>query len=468
MQKFFVVFVVFVVFVLFVGSVSAERVEGVLAFEFGDGKPPSKEYYQKYYLQTPDANYPLSLSNAFENRMPIRKWSGKNVAVTFKSKQLSVKDSNGIVAIELLEGRSVNGGVLGSQPWVSILCKFSDVNDEPEDLSYFQDMYANLPSGLDHYWREVSYDNIDVVGSLAVDWVDLPKTQTEYIANPGGGDDADLNLLFDDCTAAANPFVNYATGAGGTSFVGINMMFNELLDCCAWGGARNATLNGLNKTWRTTWNPPWSFANEGVIAHEMGHGFGLPHANNSDGDGDPYDSPWDVMSAATTNGVLDSVFGRLGKHINMYYKHYLGWVDDSDGYIVNPMTDDVFLVVYSSRATTGGAGRFARIPLSDGSQYMVEVRKESGNYESNLPGTAVIIHHVVQGRSEPPWIVDQDVPPASFSNNEGVMWKTGETFFDPIDGYEVEVLGLFDRGFNVRITGPDVLDDLIFANGFEQ
>jgi hypothetical protein len=44
-------------------------------------------------------------------------------------------------------------GIYGPQPWVSILCKFSDYSDEPNDLQYFQERYSVDYPGLDHYWR---------------------------------------------------------------------------------------------------------------------------------------------------------------------------------------------------------------------------------------------------------------------------------------------------------------------------
>jgi len=454
----------FVALLLSFFAAHSKTMEGLLSLDFGDGKPPNAAYHIDYLLITEQQTIPLLVSEAFKKSMPIMAWNGSKVRVQFKENQVDSNGLNPVQAIELLAGEATRGGgVTGPQPWVSILCKFSDVADEPEDLAYFQGMYANLPAGVDHYWREVSYDTINVVGSLAIDWVDLPKTHTEYAPDPGNGSDADLSLLFNVCTTAADPFVNFATGASGSSFVGINMMFNELLDCCAWGGGRFATLDGLQKVWRTTWNPPWSFANEGVIAHEMGHGFGLPHANNSDGDSSPYDSPWDVMSSATGDSVNDPVYGRLGKHINMEFKHNLGWVDDSDGYVANTQSDELVFVRFTTVQNTD-VDKFIRIPLSDGTHYVVEARKTTGNYESNLPGTAVIIHHVNRCRSEPPWVVDADNPPADFADTEGVMWKTGETFVDFVDDYQVQVLGEFNNGFNVRVKYGN---ELIKRNSFE-
>lgn len=428
--------------------------EGVLMVEYGETFLTGDRPHVRYYLSHEQGNERLLFSQEFLAKNPLHQWSGKRVRVTFKG--AAEEAGQPAQAVELLEGQ-LRGGVNGAQPWISLLCKFNDVAAEPENVAFFQDMYANLPAGLDHYWREVSYNNINVVGSVAVDWVDLPGTHNSYVPTPGSGTDADLGSLFTDCTAAADPFIDYTAG-----FVGINMMFNELLDCCAWGGGRSATLDGQFQSWRVTWNPPWAFGNEGVIAHEMGHGFGLPHANNSDGDSNPYDSPWDVMSSATDRAVDDPVYGRLGKHINMQFKYRLGWVTDADGFIADAQTDQLLEIDHTALVSTANP-RFVRLPLLDGSHYMVEVRKQVGNYESNLAGEAVIIHHVVSGRSEPPWVVDQDVPPADYSDNEGVMWKVGETFVDSIDGYTVEVLAETTHGFQLRIKG----NDLIFADGFD-
>ncbi|HEX2121217.1 MAG TPA: hypothetical protein VHL59_06195, partial [Thermoanaerobaculia bacterium] len=57
------------------------------------------------------------------------------------------------------------GEVAGPQPWISILCKFSDVAAEPRAPSYFTQMYASSHPGLDHYWREQSAGAIDLAGS---------------------------------------------------------------------------------------------------------------------------------------------------------------------------------------------------------------------------------------------------------------------------------------------------------------
>jgi len=358
--------------------------------------------------------------------------------------------------------------VLGSKPWVTLACKFSDISAEPESLSYFQDMYDNAPGRLDHYWREVSYDAIDIVGSTAVDWKNLPNPQTSYVPTPGSGTSANLTELFDDCTAAADPFVDFSLGGTG-GFEGINLMFNDKLDCCAWGGSRWATLDGVGKSWRTTWDPPWAFQQEAVIAHEMGHGFGLPHANNSDGDTNPYDSPWDVMSSATGYAVDDPVYGNLGKHVTSYHKDRLGWMDGAEMFVV-PGQGFFRVTLDPLGSATTATYRMARIPIggSNSHYYTVEVREAVGHYEADIPGTGggdriVIIHEVDTGRREPAWVVDEDDPPADYADTEGVMWRVGELFVDAAAEIVVEVEAQTATGFQVGI----LVGTSLFSDGFE-
>jgi len=113
-----------------------DRIEGVLVFEYGDSFDGT-QHHQQLYLQTVDEKIFLNSSQAFKERMPIHQWTGKQVSVLFKAEKLSVGGSKFIQSIELLEGEAQKGGaILGSQKWVSLLCKFSDKSAEPTLLSF--------------------------------------------------------------------------------------------------------------------------------------------------------------------------------------------------------------------------------------------------------------------------------------------------------------------------------------------
>ena len=96
-----------------------------------------------------------------------------------------------------------------------------------------------------------------------------------------------------DCTGVADPVINFP------SYVGINMMFNPDL-AGAWGPAAAMTLDGVTGA-GTPRGSRRGKTNITVIAHEMGHGFGLPHSSGNYGE--TYDNTWDVMSDTWKNCV---------------------------------------------------------------------------------------------------------------------------------------------------------------------
>jgi hypothetical protein len=87
--------------------------------------------------------------------------------------------------------------------------------------------------------------------------------------------------------------------------------------------------------------------------------------------------------------------------------------------------------------------------------YTIEVRKRTGNYENRLAGDAVIIHSVDTSRREPAWSIDADTPPANRANNEGSMFKVGESWTSPDLMFRVSVQSATADGFVLRVRpGP--------------
>lgn len=345
-------------------------------------------------------------------------------------------------------------GVAGSTPWITIACRFSDNATEQKPISFFKAQYGDQVGQLGHYWREVSYGQIDLVGSDARGWFALPHPRSRYVTRVGGEDTADLDALFDDCTAVADAQVDFR------DVVGINMMFNDDLDGYAWGGARCSRLDGVQRCWSTTWNPPWSFNNVAPLAHEMGHGYGLPHSDNSDGDSDPYDNPWDVMSSAWYNAVQDATYGARPKHINIYQRDRLGWVAPARRQVVQVGAEPVRVQVdYASLAASSNVQMLVLQGPSTpdpylGTIYTVEARRPVGAYEGALAGDAVIIHAVGSEYRAMAKSQDADVPPADISNNEGSMFKVGETWRSADGRFFVRVEARTATGFTVLVGAP--------------
>jgi hypothetical protein len=451
---------------LLCASAFAAPIEGRLELTWGDPDLVAGQESQFRVTLVDDAGlrYALDPEQARIGAGDVYALAGKRVAVELAApattRGLAVQ---AIVPTDLQrDGNQPN--VAGTTVWATLLCKFSDVATEQKPLSFFNGQYGNNPGQLDHYWREVSYNKINLVGSAAYGWFTLPQPRSFYV--PTGGS-ANLNKLFDDCTAAANASVNFAANGG---LQGVNMMFNGDLDGFAWGGGRCATLDGINKCWSSTWNPPWSFNNSAPLSHEMGHAYGLPHANNSDNDTDPYDNPWDVMSDAWSNAATDTTYGTIAKHISIWSRDKLVFVDaarkrtiDVDGAYPNLLLDRASLI-----GSTNLQMIVVRLPGAPATRYYtIEARKRGGKYESNLAGDAVIIHSVDTTRSEPAWSVDASSPPANTANNEGSMFKVGESWTAPSNDFTVRVDAATTEGFRISITRGAGGNDIIFRAGFQ-
>ncbi len=452
------VFPVLLLAFLACGAANAAIVEGNLELQWGDpARGASGEALFRATLVTDDGvRHSLDPAQARQAAGDLHALAGRRVAVEFG------QPANGfaprvevIVPADNFKSQTpLQSAIGGTTTWVTLMCKFSDIPTEQKPLSFFQSQYGNNPGQLDHYWREVSYNKINLIGSSAHGWYTLPHPRSHYVPVVNGVEDADLNALFNDCTAAANPDVNFAVNGG---VQGINMMFNGNLDGYAWGGSRCATLDGINKCWSSTWNPPWSFNNLAPLAHEMGHGYGLPHANNSDGDSDPYDNPWDVMSDAWNNAANDPTYGAVAKHISTYHRDRLGWIDAARKAVV-PAGSNLLHIQLDRASLLGSTNRqmvVVTLPGQPASRYYtIEARQRGGKYEANLAGNAVIIHHVDTGRSTPAWSMDADVPPANRANNEGSMFKARELWTAPGNAFRVRVISETTNGFTVSVCGP--------------
>lgn len=437
-------------------AANAAVVQGRLELLWGDPVTRGEAQFRVTLVTDDGQRHALDPAQALRAAENLHALAGRRVAMevspaTTGASPYRVEAIVPADALHLPPDQAVLDATLGNTVWVTLMCKFGDIATEQKPLSFFQSQYGTGQGQLDHYWRQVSYDKINLTGSAAYGWVTLPHPRSYYV-----GANANLNLLFDHCTAAADGIVNFAANGG---VQGINMMFNGDLDGYAWGGGRCAVLDGVNKCWSTTWNPPWAFENLAPLAHEMGHGYGLPHANNSDGDGDPYDNPWDVMSDAWNNATSDPTYGTVAKHINTYHRDQMGWVDAARKLTIVANAGTVHGDLALDRASLVGSGNLqmivVRIPGQPASRYYtIEARKRVGYYEGNLAGNAVIIHEVNTGRGTPAWSVDAQVPPANRANNEGSMFKPGELWTAPGGAFRVRVESETAQGFLVSVCAP--------------
>jgi thermitase len=453
--------------------VTAQEVEGYLNVAYGDPEPGSGEP-AKFMVYLTDGINQLAILNiapllALQYDFNYVRITGEFDIIDIGDIDIidfTLQDSatlprfrvDTIERIEAPSPQNVESQALlsGSKPFVMVLCRFNGDPSEPQTPAWYGNLFSSTYPGLDHYWRQISYDNINLIGTqVTTQWYEMPNPRTDYINSDG---DALLGDLAADCANAANADVNFP------DFVGIHFVFNDSLDCCAWGGGVTLTIDGETKDYPATWLPPWSQAHD-VIAHEMGHAFGFPHssgpADNVPSDLSIYVSQWDIMSASggtctTTNATFGGCIGQgtIAHHLNLNE-----WIPGGRKDTAADGTIETFTMGPPQPLQADGSMLLVSVPVDGSSElfYTVELRNHVtglNSYDQNIPQDAVIIHEVLttrEGNGGPSMVVDADDGNDS-TNDAGAMWLAGETYFDATNNIYIAVQSITTTGDNDPIN----------------
>ena len=334
--------------------------------------------------------------------------------------------------------------IVGNKPWITLLCKFSDVAGEPHTVAYAQGMYANTKPRLDHFWREVSYNKMNLAGSSAAGWfVVAPKSSYSLYEEPGLPPVFYWGKFFNDCVGAANASVDFSP------YAGIFMVMNGYpgVEGSSGGSFLTRTIDGVNKRWYVGWTDPGTFATLASVERIMGYAFGWRYSSNASGNSS---SAWDLMSSQGYGcSVSDPVYGCAGQHTIALNKDVTGWIPAAQKYVLSPNSQATLTMERLAQPATSNY-KLIQIPIGGSSTrfYTLEARRRIG-YDAGLPGNAVIIHEVIelQGRRIVVNSGNDDNP-----NDAGAMWLPGEKFTDATNNITVCVLSATNSGYVVTVA----------------
>jgi hypothetical protein len=282
-----------------------------------------------------------------------------------------------IACFHSAEGRPFRGSI----PFSIILCQSSDSGMPARDRTYFENLVLKTGTGgLADYWRDVSYQNVNLNGSVVRGWYTVPKTTAEWKGLPDRWDrvkvceDAAKNDASQPYTIPANHRKVFVT-------------FPDI-DFFGWSGGAFVDIN----------------VNVGGLAHEAGHGIGLNHSFSNDFEylnawwaqiGE-YDDPWDAMSWANAFGV-PTPFGAGPPWMIAYNLDRMGWLPRSRivTFGANGTTRATVTLAALSHPEAPGA-LLVRVPfdVSDPMRYYTVEFRRKNSWDAAIPANAVLIHEV--------------------------------------------------------------------------
>ena len=214
---------------------------------------------------------------------------------------------------------------------------------------------------------------------------------------------------------------------------------------CGWAGL--GSMPG-SQTWIS------GYADLRVMGHELGHNFGVHHANSlqctvggtrvalaaSGCSSEEYGDPFSIMGDAST------------RQFPAFHKGELGWLQPTSTYTV---TSSGTYTIAASELDTG-ATQLLRIPRTGGALY-VDVRQPYGTYFDNfLPGSGPVSGVMLRtgpatyNRTQPNLV---DTTPGTTTYDDAAL-AVGQSLTDPVSGVTITTTAITAGGATVTVTVP--------------
>ncbi len=298
----------------------------------------------------------------------------------------------------------------GTKKLILIRVDFSDLAGAP----FTDTAGANLISGLNDYYMESSYGRsgfyLNGQGSVITTTLRMPQTAAYYGAN-----DAYLQLRSDARAAAS-------TNGYTLSNYDYDLICFGNVPGWGWAGLGYVGAAGV---WLR------SYFTVGVAGHELGHNYGLNHANFWETGGQSTIGAGSSTEYGDNQDTMGSANGG-SYHFNARYKNYMNWI--YAGEVTNVTASGVYRIYAHDDSTTTGL-RGLKVARSSSTNYWVEFRQKFTSNKWLMSGAG--IRWAGNGNEKSHLL---DTTPGSPDGKSDAALVLGRTFADSAAGVYITTL----------------------------
>jgi M6 family metalloprotease-like protein len=318
--------------------------------------------------------------------------------------------------------------VTGARSLLVILVKFNN-QAEATTAPAWQSRMFGASNSVKHHYTISSHGTVTVTAAnethgTANDGIVGWLTLNQNHPNTGQSIDSRNQVLAKDAIVAADPFVNFAAydtnGNGSVSPSELDVIVIVAGNETSYGGSGSCSPSVWGHVWSIFATPPPTVdgkvvggsgygmfgemhcfstqatlthqATIGIMAHELGHLYGLPDLYDSDGSSEGV-GEWSLMGSGSWN-FFGGDSGNSPALMDAWSKSVMGWTSRTivTGTLAGASipSSSASGALYQFRTGTPGSG--------SGEFFLVENRQKT-SYDQGLAGSGLLIWHIDETRS---------------------------------------------------------------------